>query len=68
MMCNELFTIGHSIVYLVICKFIQATNIMLKKFITSLIGDKMLIVMKDLNIGVVYLASMVQLMGLMLQY
>jgi hypothetical protein len=67
-MCNELFTIGHSIVYFGICKFIQAPNIMFKIFITSLIGDKMLIVMKDSNIGVVYLASMVQLMGLMLQY
>jgi len=67
-MCNELFTIGHSIVYLVICKVIQAINIMFTNFITSLIGDKILIVMKDSKIGVVYLASMVELMGFMLQY
>jgi len=67
-MCSDLFTIGHSIVYLVICKVIQTTNIMFKIFIISLIGDKMLIVMRDSKIGVVYLASMVQLMGLMVQF
>jgi hypothetical protein len=67
-MCSELFTNGHSIVYLIICKDIQTTNIMFKNFITSFIGDKMLIVMKDSKIGVVYLTSMVQLMGLMLLY